>query len=218
MGRFVFKLPDVGEGTAEAEIVAWHVRVGDVINEDQHIVDVMTDKATVEMTSPVAGKIVALHGEPGSMAPVGAPLVEFDVEGAGNEKPATNGGITPAKNAKAAPPPPPKLEAEKKPAPVAAPVAQNEPLHPGVIARDAARWDAVRPALIGALAPQKAPPRVASGGFSTAGGAMSADRVWLARSRCNCRRSVALTGSAAARISRGRQNSSAPNWSRSTSM
>ena len=120
MGRFVFKLPDVGEGTAEAEIVAWHVRVGDTIHEDQHIVDVMTDKATVEMTSPVAGKIVALHGEPGSMAPVGAPLVEFDVEGAGNEK-AGNGAAAPAKNGKVAPPPAPKLEAEKKPAPVAKP-------------------------------------------------------------------------------------------------
>ena len=60
MGRFVFKLPDVGEGTAEAEIVAWHVKVGDVVEEDQPLVDVMTDKATVEMTSPVAGKVVAI--------------------------------------------------------------------------------------------------------------------------------------------------------------
>ena len=58
MGQYVFKLPDVGEGTAEAEIVAWHVRVGDVVKEDAPLVDVMTDKATVEMTSPVAGKIV----------------------------------------------------------------------------------------------------------------------------------------------------------------
>ena len=60
MGRFVFKLPDVGEGTAEAEIVAWHVKVGDVVSEDAPLVDVMTDKATVEMTSPVAGKVVEL--------------------------------------------------------------------------------------------------------------------------------------------------------------
>ncbi len=51
MGRYVFKLPDVGEGTAEAEIVAWHVKVGDEVHEDQNMVDVMTDKATVEMTS-----------------------------------------------------------------------------------------------------------------------------------------------------------------------
>ena len=84
MGRFVFKLPDVGEGTAEAEIVAWHVAVGDAVHEDQNLVDVMTDKATVEMTSPVSGTVVSLHGNPGDMAQVGAPLVELDVEGAGN--------------------------------------------------------------------------------------------------------------------------------------
>jgi 2-oxoisovalerate dehydrogenase E2 component (dihydrolipoyl transacylase) len=84
MGRFVFKLPDVGEGTAEAEIVAWHVAVGEHIAEDQQLVDVMTDKATVEMTSPVSGKVISLHGIPGEMAAVGAPLVELEVEGAGN--------------------------------------------------------------------------------------------------------------------------------------
>jgi len=85
MGTYVFKLPDVGEGTAEAEIVAWHVKVGDVVEEDQHLVDVMTDKATVEMTSPVKGRVVSLHGEPGAMAIVGAPIVEFEVEGTGNQ-------------------------------------------------------------------------------------------------------------------------------------
>ena len=84
MGRYVFKLPDVGEGTAEAEIVAWHVAVGDVIEEDQNLVDVMTDKATVEMTSPVSGKVISLHGEPGQMAAVGSALAELEVEGAGN--------------------------------------------------------------------------------------------------------------------------------------
>lgn len=84
MGRFVFKLPDVGEGTAEAELVGWHVRVGDVVEEDQMLADVMTDKATVELTSPVSGKVTALHGEPGEQRPVGSPLVEFEVEGAGN--------------------------------------------------------------------------------------------------------------------------------------
>jgi 2-oxoisovalerate dehydrogenase E2 component (dihydrolipoyl transacylase) len=86
MGRYVFKLPDVGEGTAEAEIVAWHVAVGDTIHEDQHLCDVMTDKATVEMTSPVSGRVVVLNGNPGDMAPVGAPLAEFEVEGDGNVK------------------------------------------------------------------------------------------------------------------------------------
>ena len=98
MGIFVFKLPDVGEGTAEAEIVAWHVKLGDVVEEDQNLVDVMTDKATVEMTAPVSGKVIALHGEPGAMAPVGAPLVEFEVEGAGNVKP---GAAKPAPKAEA---------------------------------------------------------------------------------------------------------------------
>jgi 2-oxoisovalerate dehydrogenase E2 component (dihydrolipoyl transacylase) len=79
--RYTFKLPDVGEGTAEAEIVAWHVAIGDRVAEDQHLVDVMTDKATVEMTSPVAGTVIALKGKPGDMAIVGAPLVEFETEG-----------------------------------------------------------------------------------------------------------------------------------------
>ena len=67
MARFEFKLPDIGEGIAEAEIVAWHVMVGDTIAEDQQIADMMTDKATVEMESPVAGKVVELgrkHGIP----------------------------------------------------------------------------------------------------------------------------------------------------------
>ncbi len=84
MGEFVFKLPDVGEGTAEAEIVAWHVRVGDAIAEDQPLVDVMTDKATVEMTSPVSGRIVSLHGEPGEMAAVGSAIAVLEVAGEAN--------------------------------------------------------------------------------------------------------------------------------------
>jgi 2-oxoisovalerate dehydrogenase E2 component (dihydrolipoyl transacylase) len=109
MGHFVFKLPDVGEGTAEAEIVAWHVKIGDAVKEDQHLVDVMTDKATVEMTSPVAGKVVSLHGQPGEKATVGAPLAEFEVEGAGNAK----AGAAPA----APPKPAPKMEAPKPAAP-----------------------------------------------------------------------------------------------------
>ncbi|MFT4913772.1 MAG: 2-oxoisovalerate dehydrogenase E2 component (dihydrolipoyl transacylase) [Brevundimonas sp.] len=84
MGRYVFKLPDVGEGTAEAELVAWHVKVGDTVAEDQVIADIMTDKATVELTSPVAGTVLAAHGEVGQQLAVGSPLVEFEVEGAGN--------------------------------------------------------------------------------------------------------------------------------------
>ena len=112
MGRYVFKLPDVGEGTAEAEIVAWHVKVGDAVGEDQNLVDVMTDKATVEMTSPVSGKVVSVHGEPGQMAAVGSPLVELEVEGEGNVKP----GAAPAAKTEAPKPaakPEPKPEAPK---------------------------------------------------------------------------------------------------------
>src|SRR6185312_15469556 len=112
MGKYVFKLPDVGEGTAEAEIVAWHVKVGDTIHEDQNMVDVMTDKATVEMTSPVSGKVIALHGEPGAMAAVGSALVELEVEGAGNVK--ANGASPEAKRAEA-PKPAPKAETKPEP-------------------------------------------------------------------------------------------------------
>lgn len=84
MGRYVFKLPDVGEGTAEAELVGWHVKIGDTVAEDQIVADVMTDKATVELTSPVSGVVTALHGEPGLMVAVRGPLIEFEVEGEGN--------------------------------------------------------------------------------------------------------------------------------------
>lgn len=81
MGQYQFRLPDIGEGVAEAEITAWHVKVGDRIKEDDPLLDVMTDKATVDMTSPVEGLVTALHGEVGSMAPVGSVLVELDVAG-----------------------------------------------------------------------------------------------------------------------------------------
>ena len=73
----VFKLPDLGEGLAEAEIVAWHVGVGDHVVTDQPLVSVETDKAVVEVPSPQSGHIAALHGEPGDVIAVGAPLVEF---------------------------------------------------------------------------------------------------------------------------------------------
>lgn len=76
-----FRLPDIGEGTAEAEIAAWHIKPGDVVEEDQLLVDVMTDKATVEMTSPVTGTVKSIHGEVGQMVPVGSLLVVFDLEG-----------------------------------------------------------------------------------------------------------------------------------------
>jgi 2-oxoisovalerate dehydrogenase E2 component (dihydrolipoyl transacylase) len=81
MGQYLFRLPDIGEGVAEAEIVAWHVKVGDHIKEDQPLLDVVTDKATVDMSSPVEGTVTALHGDVGAKAPVGSVLVELDVAG-----------------------------------------------------------------------------------------------------------------------------------------
>jgi len=136
MGQFVFKLPDVGEGTAEAEIVAWHVRPGDIIKEDAPLVDVMTDKATVEMTSPVAGKVVSIHGEPGDMAPVGGPIAVFEVDGAGEEPAAP-------KQETKAPPPPPKSNgaAQSAPAKVAVPMAAAPPqAKPRIKAPSGAVW------------------------------------------------------------------------------
>src|SRR5215210_2336577 len=80
MSKYEFKLPDIGEGIAEAEIVAWHVKVGDRIEEDQQIADMMTDKATVEMESPVAGKVVQLAGEVGDQIPIGSVLAVIETE------------------------------------------------------------------------------------------------------------------------------------------
>ena len=82
MARFEFRLPDIGEGIAEAEIVAWHVAIGDRIEEDGPLADMMTDKATVEMESPVAGTVVALAGEVGDQVPIGSTLVVIETEGA----------------------------------------------------------------------------------------------------------------------------------------
>jgi 2-oxoisovalerate dehydrogenase E2 component (dihydrolipoyl transacylase) len=108
MGRYLFKLPDLGEGTAEAEIVGWAVKAGDTVGEDQPLVEVMTDKATVEITSPVSGKVLTLTGEPGEMAPVGSVLVVLEIEGAGNETAGASPPVAaPAKSAPAAPVPTP---------------------------------------------------------------------------------------------------------------
>ena len=85
MGRFTFKLPDIGEGIAEAEIVAWHVKVGDRVEEDQGLADMMTDKATVEMESPVAGTVIELAGEVGDQVPIGAVLVVIETDAAEGE-------------------------------------------------------------------------------------------------------------------------------------
>ena len=118
MGTHVIKMPDIGEGIAEVELVEWHVQVGDSVNEDQVLAEVMTDKATVEIPSPVAGRILALGGQPGQVMAVGGELIRLEVEGAGNlaESPAA---ATPAAPVAATPEKP-------KEAPVAAPKAAAE--------------------------------------------------------------------------------------------
>ena len=89
MARWEFKLPDIGEGVSEGEIVAWHVKQGDEIREDDPMVDVMTDKATVTITSPRAGKILETRGEVGSVVAVHGVLVVFDLAGTSEEPAAT---------------------------------------------------------------------------------------------------------------------------------
>jgi 2-oxoisovalerate dehydrogenase E2 component (dihydrolipoyl transacylase) len=111
MGIYAFKLPDIGEGVVEGEVVEWMVSVGDTIKEDDPILSVMTDKATVEIPSPVDGKVTKIIGEPGDILPVGEVCIEFEVDGAGNASASTE-------------------EAEKKPEPVAEPVPAKEEAKP----------------------------------------------------------------------------------------
>ncbi|MGO4165352.1 dihydrolipoamide acetyltransferase family protein [Novosphingobium sp. YAF33] len=140
MGRFTFRLPDIGEGIAEAEIVAWHVKVGDTVEEDGRLADMMTDKATVEMESPVSGTVIEVAGEAGDVIAIGSPLVVIEVEGAGNEvdrAPAPKAAVVEQRIAAetpdaddvarveqaAAPAPEPKREPAPAPAPEPAPSA-----------------------------------------------------------------------------------------------
>jgi 2-oxoisovalerate dehydrogenase E2 component (dihydrolipoyl transacylase) len=99
MGIHVIKMPDLGEGIAEVEVVAWRVQPGDAVTEDQVLADVMTDKATVEIPSPVHGTVTALGGKVGESLAVGAELIRLEVEGAGNAA-----AIAPAAPAKTAAP------------------------------------------------------------------------------------------------------------------
>jgi 2-oxoisovalerate dehydrogenase E2 component (dihydrolipoyl transacylase) len=135
VGRFVFRLPDIGEGIAEAEIVAWHVKVGDRVAEDGRLADMMTDKATVEMESPVAGKVLELAGEVGDVIAIGTPLVVLETEG---ETPETEkplpfrggvgvGDVAPTPDTPHPPTLSAKGEGEQKPKPEPAPVPEPEP-------------------------------------------------------------------------------------------
>ncbi|UVL57815.1 dihydrolipoamide acetyltransferase family protein [Pseudomonas sp. B21-035] len=119
MGTHVIKMPDIGEGIAQVELVEWFVKVGDTVTEDQVVADVMTDKATVEIPSPVSGKVLALGGQPGEVMAVGSELIRIEVEGAGNVGAGLPREEAPAVTAKA-PEPEPKPAAS---VPAAAPAA-----------------------------------------------------------------------------------------------
>jgi 2-oxoisovalerate dehydrogenase E2 component (dihydrolipoyl transacylase) len=124
MGIHVIKMPDIGEGIAEVELVAWNVKVGDNVVEDMNLADVMTDKATVEIPSPVHGKVLALGGKVGDVMAVGSELIRIEVEGAGNVKegaaPSAPAAAAPAPTPKAAPASAPGAAAASAPAPVSA--------------------------------------------------------------------------------------------------
>src|SRR5271155_1206007 len=114
MSQYIFKMPDLGEGTVDAEIVAWHTKPGDVVAEDQLIVEVMTDKAAVEVPAPVSGRVVSISGAPGDKVAVGSPLIVFEV----GEGVATGGGAGVA-----------PIAAARAPSPAAAPTHAAAPMH-----------------------------------------------------------------------------------------
>ncbi|MDG2969548.1 dihydrolipoamide acetyltransferase family protein [Pseudomonas extremaustralis] len=136
MGTHVIKMPDIGEGIAEVELSAWHVKVGDMVVEDQVLADVMTDKAMVDIPSPVHGKVIALGGEPGEVMAVGSILISIEVEGAGNAKdaPVAAAPVKAAAVVEATP-----AAVESKPAPVVAAQAS--------VARDADERPLASPAV-----------------------------------------------------------------------
>ncbi|MDP6562853.1 MAG: dihydrolipoamide acetyltransferase family protein [Candidatus Thalassarchaeum sp.] len=119
MGKHVFKLPDIGEGVVEGEVVQWHVTAGDAVTEDDPIVDVMTDKATVTIPSPVTGIVTSLSGEVGEMVAVGSTLVEFDSDAAAAS--ASEPEVTPEPEVE------PEAESSPTPAPAPEPVAEPTP-------------------------------------------------------------------------------------------
>lgn len=134
MGIYAFKLPDIGEGVVEGEVVEWFVNVGDVVKEDQPILSVMTDKATVEIPSPVDGKVLTRQGDIGDILAVGVVCIEFEVEGSGNAselsqdttpEPAKE-EVVETKPEPVAPAPEPVAAPAPAPTPTPAPVAAPE--------------------------------------------------------------------------------------------
>ena len=101
MGIHVIKMPDIGEGIAEVELVAWRVQPGETVTEDQILADVMTDKATVEIPSPVSGTVQSHGGTVGQVMAVGSELIRLEVEGEGNLKAGTPAPVAPASRPRA---------------------------------------------------------------------------------------------------------------------
>ncbi|HEX6396719.1 MAG TPA: dihydrolipoamide acetyltransferase family protein, partial [Steroidobacteraceae bacterium] len=120
MSRYVFKMPDLGEGTVSAEVVAWHVKPGDLVHEDQVMCEVMTEKAAVEMPAPVTGRVISITGQPGDMVAVGSDLVIFDTD-------ATSAASGDAPVSRAPAPPPAEPMAPQRRASDKAPVAHEKP-------------------------------------------------------------------------------------------
>jgi 2-oxoisovalerate dehydrogenase E2 component (dihydrolipoyl transacylase) len=144
MGVHVIKMPDIGEGIAEVELVQWHVKPGDAVTEDQSLADVMTDKATVEIPSPVAGTVLALGGKLGEVMAVGSELIRIEVEGAGNvaavaETAAPAAACAPAMPTEAAP-----AAAARHVAPAAIPAAGARPAAPSARSAPPAAAQAAR--------------------------------------------------------------------------
>ncbi len=128
MGTYIFKMPDIGEGVVEAEITAWHVAVGDTVSEEDPIADAMTDKATIELTSPVDGVITALGCDAGEMLAVGAALATFTVDGEAPEvEPETQ-----------ADPDPDPEDSEPKTAAPKAPARKPKPVSPPLVTAEKA--------------------------------------------------------------------------------
>ncbi|MCK9514494.1 MAG: dihydrolipoamide acetyltransferase family protein [Ottowia sp.] len=154
MGTYVIRIPDIGEGIAEVELVAWHVAAGDTVSEDQLVADVMTDKATVEIPCPVDGKVISLGGEVGQTLAVGAELLRLQVEGAGNLREGDDAAPSAAAAAPAqaasqtqsqAAPPPPAAAPDPEPAPKAEPAQQTASAEPHVPSSPTSATESERP-------------------------------------------------------------------------
>ncbi|MBH2078901.1 MAG: 2-oxo acid dehydrogenase subunit E2 [Pseudomonadales bacterium] len=144
MGTHVIKMPDIGEGIAEVELSVWHVKVGDLVVEDQVLADVMTDKAMVDIPSPVHGKVIALGGVPGEVMAVGSILISIEVEGAGNVKESAQPAAAVVKEAPVAAP---KVEAVVASKPVAAAAPRPAVSQGPMVAREADERPLASPAV-----------------------------------------------------------------------